>query len=125
MDNGKMPDVNDTLKERKGQHGEYSENAAMSQALFRQLCKGSSFDDCSDDQKESLKYICMKLTRIVCGDPNHPDHWHDIGGYAKLSEDRIPAKPVGPYGEGKTEGEKTNPSEPIASEVHYDTKVGY
>ncbi len=30
--------------------------------------------------------ICLKISRIVTGDPEHPDNWHDIAGYATLAE---------------------------------------
>jgi hypothetical protein len=40
-------------------------------------------------QKESLEMIASKIARIVCGDSNHHDSWHDIGGYAKLVADRL------------------------------------
>jgi hypothetical protein len=28
----------------------------------------------------------MKMSRILCGNPNEPDHWRDIAGYATLIE---------------------------------------
>ena len=33
--------------------------------------------------------IVHKIARILAGDPNHADHWHDIAGYAILVEERI------------------------------------
>jgi hypothetical protein len=30
--------------------------------------------------------IFCKITRILTGDPNYTDNWHDIAGYAKLVE---------------------------------------
>ena len=33
--------------------------------------------------------IFHKIGRIVNGDPNYADSWHDIAGYAKLVEDRL------------------------------------
>jgi hypothetical protein len=42
-----------------------------------------------DDAKESLDMIATKIGRILYGDPNHHDSWHDIAGYAKLVADRI------------------------------------
>jgi len=33
--------------------------------------------------------ICHKISRIVNGDPNYKDSWHDIIGYAKLIEDKL------------------------------------
>jgi hypothetical protein len=58
------------------------------QALKRELIAASGYCavPLSSTQLEALDMICSKLARIVCGDPNEPDHWHDIGGYAKLAE---------------------------------------
>jgi len=33
--------------------------------------------------------ILHKIARIVNGDPDYTDSWHDIAGYAKLVEDRL------------------------------------
>lgn len=33
--------------------------------------------------------IAHKLGRIINGDPNYSDSWHDIAGYAKLVADRL------------------------------------
>jgi hypothetical protein len=38
-------------------------------------------------QKESLEMIMHKVARILNGDPNYSDSWHDIAGYAKLIDD--------------------------------------
>ena len=39
--------------------------------------------------EEALHMICSKIARIMNGDINHLDSWHDIGGYSKLIEDLI------------------------------------
>lgn len=44
------------------------------------------------DQREALDMIFHKIGRIVCGDPNYADSWHDIAGYAKLVENRLNGK---------------------------------
>lgn len=36
--------------------------------------------------------IAVKIARILVGDCNHPDHWHDIAGYATLVADRLEGK---------------------------------
>jgi len=41
-------------------------------------------------QGEAIHMICVKLARIVCGDPNHADHWDDIAGYARLGKGEAP-----------------------------------
>jgi hypothetical protein len=33
--------------------------------------------------------ILHKIARIVNGDSNYADSWHDIGGYAKLVVDEL------------------------------------
>jgi hypothetical protein len=35
-------------------------------------------------QRESLDMIAHKIARILNGNPNVHDHWHDIAGYATL-----------------------------------------
>lgn len=78
----------DTLSERGTTHGDFTDNSRVSQQL-----KAIIFSDptiiLSPVQCEALDMICHKLARIVCGNPNHSDHWHDIAGYAKLVEDRL------------------------------------
>lgn len=34
---------------------------------------------------QALDLISVKLSRIVCGDFTHADHWDDIAGYATLA----------------------------------------
>jgi hypothetical protein len=41
------------------------------------------------DVREALEMIQLKVARILIGDPEYADNWHDIIGYAKLVEDRI------------------------------------
>jgi hypothetical protein len=43
----------------------------------------------SDDKKEALETIAVKMGRILNGDPEYADSWHDIAGYAKLVEDSL------------------------------------
>jgi len=40
--------------------------------------------------KQALTVIADKIARMLSGDPNYADNWHDIQGYAKLVEDRLP-----------------------------------
>jgi len=55
---------------------------------MKKLAKtGSSWDKMSSYQKEAVEMILHKIGRIVCGDPDYIDSWHDIAGYAKLVED--------------------------------------
>jgi hypothetical protein len=38
---------------------------------------------------EALDMIAVKISRILTGDPNYSDNWHDIQGFAKLVENRL------------------------------------
>jgi hypothetical protein len=40
--------------------------------------------------QEALEMIAHEIGRILNGDPNYADNWHDVGGYSKLVEDRLP-----------------------------------
>ena len=42
-----------------------------------------------DIQREALEMIASKLARILNGDNNYADSYHDIGGYSKLVEDDL------------------------------------
>ena len=45
--------------------------------------------DLSPDQREALEMIAHKIARILNGDPDYADSWHDIAGYAQLVADRL------------------------------------
>jgi hypothetical protein len=39
--------------------------------------------------------IQHKVARILNGEPDYSDNWHDIAGYATLVDDLLSAKPGG------------------------------
>lgn len=72
-------------KERLGTHGKWDFQSAISQNLkflFRKLAP--NWDKLPNGVKEPVELICMKISRIVTGNPNEIDHWRDIAGYAEL-----------------------------------------
>ena len=76
------------LESREKTHGDFGNVAAAAQTLkscFREF--GS--ERIRLEQQESLDMIASKIARILCGNPDEPDHWIDIAGYAKLSTDRL------------------------------------
>lgn len=80
--------VAETLSSRQGTHGDFSCVAECSQVLQRTLREFFADTEhyLSAVQQEALQVICSKLSRIVCGNPDEVDHWHDIQGYAALVE---------------------------------------
>ena len=87
----RLKDISDTLDERGTRYGLFVGQADASQALKRVLY--SILDDrgtgVENDQLEALEMICHKMARIMNGDPNYSDSWHDIAGYATLVADRL------------------------------------
>lgn len=85
--------VQETLQERGSRYGDFTDNAVISQHL-KQVLQHDGHDvregwlRCSAVQREALEMIAQKIARILNGDPNYKDNWHDIQGYARLAEER-------------------------------------
>ena len=77
-------DVNKTLDERGEHYGKFSNHADLSQKLKQAMKEKAAWWDLSPSQQESLEMIAHKIARILNGDPNYADNWHDIAGYATL-----------------------------------------
>jgi hypothetical protein len=85
-----MSDINETLAQRGSRYGpSYVELAKMSQNLKRTMRCAPNWVALPADIRESLELIQLKVARIICGDPEYKDNWHDIIGYAKLIDDRL------------------------------------
>ena len=86
-----MSNVNDTLTERGKRYGTFTGHAEIAQHLKVTINRylGRREQHLADDQKEALDMICHKIARIINGDPNYADSWHDIAGYAQLVADRL------------------------------------
>lgn len=97
--------IETTLAERGKRYGDFSDHARISQALqvvMREFCvvqddvkaagSGGSvrpWDHLPAIHRQALTVIADKIARILSGDPNYADNWHDIQGYAKLVEERL------------------------------------
>jgi hypothetical protein len=96
-----MSDIGKTLIERGSQHGAFVDQAEISQALSEVMHRATNYRNLTAYQRESLEMIQVKISRILEGDCNYPDHWHDVAGYATLVErvlvqerERLQAKPA-------------------------------
>jgi hypothetical protein len=94
--------LEDTLAERGSRYGDFTDHARCCQSITESMRlfsvgTGDEFkipwDDLPDTHKQALTVIADKIARILSGDPNYADNWHDIQGYAKLVEDRLPKEP--------------------------------
>lgn len=89
-----MSDIAATLAERGKRYGSFTDHAEITQFLKRALQNHQGWSRLSGDQKEALDMIAHKIGRILSGDPNYADSWHDIAGYAKLVDDRLQTQPA-------------------------------
>lgn len=81
--------IQDMLAEREHTSGSFEDNARLSQGLKRLMQRETGLTKLSDTKKEALERICIKISRIVTGNPDVLDHWHDISGYATLIENEL------------------------------------
>ena len=83
--------IDATLAERQSQYGSFEDVAFVTENIMATLAKVRSnrLHDLPHTHRMALYMIASKMARIVNGDFNHLDSWHDIGGYSKLIEDLI------------------------------------
>lgn len=84
MSDDTVQDIEATLKGRKARYGDFEQHAALTQSLKAVMYAWPSWHELSDDKKEALEMIAHKIGRILNGDPDYRDSWHDIAGYAQL-----------------------------------------
>jgi hypothetical protein len=78
-----------TLNERGKRYGTFDGHAKITQALKSEMNTHPGWSRLAPDQREALEMIAHKIGRILNGDPNYADSWHDIAGYAALVDKRL------------------------------------
>ena len=81
--------IDATLAERQSQYGSFTSVANTTGQLMAVIKNSPNGHTMPYAHEEALHMICSKIARIMNGDFNHLDSWHDIGGYSKLIEDLI------------------------------------
>lgn len=81
--------IEQTLQERGNRYGEFKSHAWITQGIKHTMQASPKWLDLQDDQMEALDMIAHKIGRILNGDPDYIDSWHDIIGYARLVEQRL------------------------------------
>jgi len=84
-----MTTIDQTLAERGNRYGSFDEHARITQNLKRAMMDSPNWARMTDDQREALEMVQHKIGRILNGDPDYHDSWHDIIGYTKLVADRL------------------------------------
>lgn len=90
MESGTKTDIRTVLVERGAKHGDYTEQARITQNLKAMARNSVNWKEAqlSAVETDAIEMILVKLGRILAGDPHHRDHWDDIAGYATLAADR-------------------------------------
>jgi hypothetical protein len=72
-------------QERRQTHGNFRDNARLSQKLKSTFRSTAAWDYLDDVEKESLDMIALKISRILSGKSLERQHWEDVEGYAHLA----------------------------------------
>lgn len=72
--------------ERKSTHGDWKVQSKIFIRLMSVLESSPNWATLEHHQKAALINIAQKISRIASGQPDEPDHWDDIGGYALLGK---------------------------------------
>jgi hypothetical protein len=86
-------DIDATLTERGNRYGEFPEHARITQNLKLAMVDSPNWERLTADKKEALEMVAHKIGRILNGDPDYHDSWHDIIGYTKLVADTLETTP--------------------------------
>lgn len=81
-----MTDIDEVLKERDENYGDFERFSEISQGLKSYIFKYGK--KLNATQREALSMCFHKAARILNGNPNYEDSWVDIEGYAKLGSRR-------------------------------------
>ena len=84
-----MSNIDNTLNERGTRYGDFEDHAFITQDLKAVMQETPNWDALKADQKEALEMVAHKIGRILNGDPDYIDSWHDIIGYIRLVEQRL------------------------------------
>lgn len=91
-----MKPIQDTLNERQATHGNYVDQSVLTCTILETFRSGANWKQLTSAQEFALMMIASKIGRILTGDQNHADSWHDIAGYATLVERAIGTRAYAP-----------------------------
>lgn len=82
------------LQERGKTHGDSVKQFNIAQNLKRVIRNSPSSYELTSHETEALEMMCVKISRILCGDPHFADHWFDAAGYATLVAEDLAKRPT-------------------------------
>lgn len=87
-----MSEIDDLLKDRGGEYGNFLEQAKCSQRIKHMFNLSINWQALADDQREWLEMLAVKLSRILTGNMSNLDSYRDIIGYTQLVLNRLEGK---------------------------------
>lgn len=78
--------IEKTLSERGNTYGTFESNAELTQKLKDVVHNADGWDNLTYAQREAIEMVFHKFSRIINGNPNFHDSWHDAIGYLSLIE---------------------------------------
>lgn len=115
-----MSDVQNTLNERGTRYGDFADHANIAWDIKNAIRAADKWEALPHMHKQALDVIADKIARILNGDPNYADNWHDIQGYARLVEERLltVSPPVEDDGTFEAEGMRWTPWDCRGNRAH-------
>lgn len=89
MKNPEKTQVEKTLAKRGPKYGKFIDQAAVSQTLKEVMWSTPGWAKLAYDQREAFEMVAVKISRALCGDPNHIDNFVDLAGYSTLVSNRL------------------------------------
>ena len=87
-----LNDISAALKERQSTYGSFDDHAMITQNIKKAMVDSKNWRLLSESKKECLEMVAHKIGRILNGDPDFHDSWHDIIGYVTLIERELRPK---------------------------------
>jgi hypothetical protein len=87
-----VAEIGAILDERNTTHGNFSDNARISQHLKQFYRQQPGWVTLTEVQREALDMDACKTSRILSGQGRFKDHWLDKSGYSTLAANEIDAK---------------------------------
>jgi hypothetical protein len=79
-----MKNIAETLDEREEEYGRYVDLSHLLESIIEAYTCSKNWVNMEPYQRVALYMDAMKTVRILNGNPDNIDSWHDKAGYAEL-----------------------------------------
>lgn len=79
-----MKGISETLDEREGEYGDYATLSLVLEGIIDVYRQSTNYRKLEPYQRVALYMDAMKTARILNGNYNNIDSWHDKAGYSEL-----------------------------------------